>query len=49
MVDKCNETHIDPSMKKFSYIGVLDIAGFEILITTDVNKFVSTMSMRQFF
>ena len=36
-------------MKKVSYIGVLDIAGFEILITTDVNKFVSTMSMRQFF
>jgi len=28
--DKCNETLIDPSMKKVSYIGVLDIAGFEI-------------------
>merc|ERR1712012_191533 len=30
VVEKCNETLIDPSMKKVSYIGVLDIAGFEI-------------------
>ena len=30
MVEKCNETLIDPSMKKAQYIGVLDIAGFEI-------------------
>merc|ERR1711983_159420 len=30
VVDKCNETLIDPSMKKVHYIGVLDIAGFEI-------------------
>merc|ERR1719464_1897090 len=30
VADKCNETLIDPSMKKVSYIGVLDIAGFEI-------------------
>merc|ERR1719384_1239090 len=30
VVEKCNETLIDPSMKKISYIGVLDIAGFEI-------------------
>merc|ERR1719288_390880 len=30
VVDKCNETLIDPTMKKVSYIGVLDIAGFEI-------------------
>merc|ERR1711936_679868 len=34
--DKCNETLIDPSMKKVSYIGVLDIAGFEIF---DYNGF----------
>merc|ERR1712042_331094 len=27
MVDKCNETLIDPTMKKVQYIGVLDIAG----------------------
>merc|ERR1719455_9543 len=30
VVEKCNETLIDPTMKKVSYIGVLDIAGFEI-------------------
>merc|ERR1719158_195684 len=36
VVDKCNETLIDPSMKKISYIGVLDIAGFEIF---DYNGF----------
>merc|ERR1712079_799654 len=29
-VDKCNATLIDPTMKKVQYIGVLDIAGFEI-------------------
>merc|ERR1719219_1950031 len=36
VVDKCNETLIDPTMKKCSYIGVLDIAGFEIF---DYNGF----------
>merc|ERR1719158_2631223 len=36
VVDKCNETLIDPSMKKVTYIGVLDIAGFEIF---DYNGF----------
>merc|ERR1712213_113234 len=36
VVEKCNETLIDPSMKKVHYIGVLDIAGFEIL---DYNGF----------
>ena len=30
MVEKCNETLQDPTMKKVQYIGVLDIAGFEI-------------------
>merc|ERR1719490_735129 len=35
-VEKCNETLIDPSMKKVTYIGVLDIAGFEIF---DYNGF----------
>ena len=29
-VDKCNETLCDPTMKKVTYIGILDIAGFEI-------------------
>merc|ERR1711971_1468630 len=36
VVDKCNETLIDPTMKKVHYIGVLDIAGFEIF---DYNGF----------
>merc|ERR1712106_899186 len=36
MVDKCNETLMDPTMKKVHYIGVLDIAGFEIF---DYNGF----------
>merc|ERR1719282_1379022 len=36
VVDKCNETLCDPTMKKTSYIGVLDIAGFEIF---DYNGF----------
>lgn len=30
LVEKCNETLVDPSMKKVVFIGVLDIAGFEI-------------------
>jgi len=30
LVDMCNATLIDPSMKKVNFIGVLDIAGFEI-------------------
>merc|ERR1712042_400662 len=36
VVDKCNETLCDPSMKKVTYIGVLDITGFEIF---DYNGF----------
>merc|ERR1712223_1975232 len=36
VVEKCNETIIDPTMKKVQYIGVLDIAGFEIF---DYNGF----------
>merc|ERR1712180_130185 len=36
VVDKRNETLIDPTMKKITYIGVLDIAGFEIF---DYNGF----------
>ena len=36
MVEKCNETLSDPTMKKVQYIGVLDIAGFEIF---DYNGF----------
>merc|ERR1719347_15148 len=36
VVDKCNETLCDPTMKKVTYIGVLDIAGCEIF---DYNGF----------
>merc|ERR1712117_943427 len=36
VVEKCNETLIDQTMKKVQYIGVLDIAGFEIF---DYNGF----------
>merc|ERR1719293_544767 len=36
IADKCNETLCDPKMKRVSYIGVLDIAGFEIF---DFNTF----------
>merc|ERR1712102_96409 len=36
VVDKCNQTLVDPTMKKVQYIGVLDIAGFEIF---DYNGF----------
>merc|ERR1719431_942953 len=36
VVEKCNETLCDPTMKKVTYIGVLDIAGFEIF---DYNGF----------
>lgn len=30
LVEKCNETLVDLTMKKVVFIGVLDIAGFEI-------------------
>ena len=36
IVEKCNETLVDPTMKKIQYIGCLDIAGFEIF---DYNGF----------
>ena len=36
IVDKCNQTLVDPTMKKVVYIGCLDIAGFEIF---DYNGF----------
>merc|ERR1719510_2783570 len=36
IVDKCNLTLFDPTMKKVQYIGCLDIAGFEIF---DINGF----------
>merc|ERR1711884_407648 len=36
IVEKCNDTLIDPTMKKVMYIGCLDIAGFEIF---DYNGF----------
>merc|ERR1711884_484664 len=36
IMEKCNETLFDPTMKKVQYIGCLDIAGFEIF---DYNGF----------
>ena len=36
IVDKCNDTLTDPTMKRVQFIGVLDIAGFEIF---DYNGF----------
>ena len=30
LVEKCNKTLVDPTMKKVVFIGVLDIVGFEI-------------------
>ncbi|TRY68425.1 hypothetical protein TCAL_07484 [Tigriopus californicus] len=36
IMEKCNETLVEPSMKKVQYIGCLDIAGFEIF---DYNGF----------
>merc|ERR1719495_286114 len=36
IAEKCNETLIEPTMKKVQYIGCLDIAGFEIF---DYNGF----------
>ena len=30
LVDRCNETLVNPAMKRVTFIGVLDIAGFEI-------------------
>merc|ERR1719336_2388293 len=36
IMNKCNETLIDPTMKRVQFIGVLDIAGFEIF---DYNGF----------
>ncbi|TRY69090.1 hypothetical protein TCAL_09345 [Tigriopus californicus] len=36
IMEKCNETLVDPTMKKVQYIGCLDIAGFEIF---DYNGF----------
>merc|ERR1712198_428038 len=36
IVEKCSETLVDPTMKRVQFIGVLDIAGFEIF---DYNGF----------
>merc|ERR1712089_85242 len=36
LVDRCNETLVDPNQKRITFIGVLDIAGFEIF---DFNGF----------
>ena len=52
IVDKCNNTLVDPTMKKVQHIGCLDIAGFEIF---DYNGFEQICinfcneKLRQFF
>jgi myosin heavy subunit len=35
LVDLCNRTLIDATMKKVNFIGILDIAGLKILIFND--------------
>ena len=44
IVEKCNETLVDPTMKQVNFIGVLDIAGFEIFKVLD--NFSSTCPSR---
>merc|ERR1740123_2845695 len=52
IMNKCNETLFDPTMKKVQYIGCLDIAGFEIF---DYNGFeqicinIANEKLQQFF
>ena len=41
LVDLCNRTLIDPTMKKVNFIGVLDIAGFKFLNSIPSNRYVS--------
>jgi myosin heavy chain 6/7 len=40
LVEKCNQTLVDPTMKKVVFIGVLDIAGFEIFVVSAVTHSV---------
>jgi hypothetical protein len=46
-VEKCNETLVDDSMKKVVFIGVLDIAGFEIFDVSKFSIFVDYKSMNK--
>merc|ERR1712218_448416 len=48
LIIKCNDTLIDATMKKANFSAVLDIAGLKCLNTMDMNKFLSTLSMRNF-
>ncbi len=49
-MEKCNETLVDDTMKKVVFIGVLDIAGFEIFEVnikkfSQINKIVKNNNM----
>merc|ERR1719447_1790257 len=44
IMNKCNETLFDPTMKKVQYIGCLDIAGFEQICINFANE-----KLQQFF
>merc|ERR1711881_164247 len=46
LIEKCNDTLIDHTMKKANFCAVLDISGFEILNTTALSRSPSTLSMR---
>merc|ERR1711874_285217 len=48
LIEKCNDTLIDASLKKANFCAVLDIAGLKYLSTTDLSKSPSTLSMRSF-
>ena len=45
LVEVCNKTLVDPTMKKAVFIGVLDIAGFEIFKVIQL-KIIETLGNR---
>ena len=50
LVEKCNKTLVDPTMKKAVFIGVLDIAGFEIFkVILDCFLLDTQYKLGQFF
>merc|ERR1719357_920863 len=44
LIEKCNDTLIDPTLKKANFCAVLDIAGFEQISINFVNE-----KLQQFF
>merc|ERR1712117_110105 len=49
LVDLCNRTLIDPTMKKVNFIGVLDIAGFEFNTFEQICINFCNEKLQQFF